>query len=976
MMKPTIKSSILSVSSALALTLALGTAPLAAAQDGSESPAMGASEMATNTAWGVQSVDVSADPSIVYGVLPNGMKYAIQKNQTPKNAASLRLHIAAGYISETAPEAGISHFIEHMAFNGTKNVPEGEMVRILERQGLAFGADSNATTSLDFTSFELDLPRTDAESIDTGLFLLREVAGNISFNPEAVDRERGILLSEVQTRNTPDRRRAFDLLGAVLPDTPLSKPGLGGTAETYTSISPEMLKSYYYRFYRPEYATLVAVGDFDVAQMEAEIKAKFGDWKGTGPAGRMTRGTVNVDQPMVFDSFTDPAIQPFVSIDFAKPIDKKPDSIAKRGDQYVTQLASAIMAQRFEKIARQPGAQILGGGISISSLIEVADLASLITIGTQNNWQGALATGEQELRRALQFGVTQSELEEQLANIDTTVRNAAAQAATRKSDALAQQLMGSIYGGDVTASPQTELEIFDAVKPSLTVEAVNAKLRSAFGTAPSSLHISSKTDITDVKTAATQVLAESAKVAVTAPEEAKAVAFAYSDFGPSGKITENKTIADLGIRTIRFANNVKLNLKKTDFEAGKLRYSVRFGGGQLALPEPKPGLDLFFQLSAGLAGLGKHDIGEIQRLSAGKAVQFGLNLNEDSFNSTGATTATDLELQMQLLAAMLTDPGYRAEADTLYQSQMTQVIPAVEAQPPVLAQIIPPYYLTGEDPRFGIADLRDATKVGLSDMKAALDTAKDAPIEITLVGDFDEQSAINIVARTFGALPKRSAAKPDYSKRRKMSFTADSAVKTLYHQGEADQGMVVAYWPTTDDSDHAAEIVRDMLNEVFKSALRDEIREKLGATYSPQTTNLASSTYTGYGHISSTIVVDPAKIADVEAAISRVTAELRAGAPSDDALTRARAPLLEKIEQSGRDNGAWLAIAEEAQSRPERLDRWRREKALYESVTPAQIQAAAQKYLTDANRRSYRMIVDPAKVAAEPAAGAEVEAAK
>ena len=921
-------------------------------------------EPATVTAWGNQSPDVTADPSILYGVLPNGMKYAIQKNQTPQGSASLRLHIAVGSIAEADDERGVSHFVEHMAFNGSKNVPEGEMIRILERQGLAFGPDTNASTDFDATVYELDLPKSEKEALDTGLFLLRETAGNLTFAPDAVDRERGVLLSEVQTRNSAQRNRIFDLLRATFPETPFGKRDMTGTAEILNNISAAKIKDFYHRYYRPENATLVAVGDFDVAQMEADIKAKFSDWKGVGPAGAaMDRGKVDGARPFTVSNFADPAIQPFVTLDFAKPLTDKTDSIARRTDKHLINIASQIMAQRFQKIALQPGAKIVGGGINVGPFYQVADNSTLYMLGAGDDWQSALATGEQELRRLLLFGVTQSEVDEQLANIETNIRNAAAQAGTRKSNSLVGPILASIYDRDIVTTPQTRLEIFEQAKPKLTVDAVNAAIRSKFGGAPNSLHISSKTPIEDPAAAAIAIISESAKIAVTPPAEAQVVTFAYDDFGASGKIAEDKRISDLGIRTIRFDNNVRLNLKKTDFKAGEVRYSLRFGGGFLALENVNPALGLFMQLSSGVSGLGKHDIEQIQQIAAGKAVNIGFSLDEDSYKAAGATTATDLELQMKLLAAYLSDPGYRAEADTLYKNQTAQIIASVSAQPMLLGTVTTPYFLTGKDPRFGIGSLDEIATVGLSDMKAALEAAKGSPIEIALVGDFDEQAAINIVAKTFGALPKRAAKSPAYAKAREMAFAPRTDAVTIYHQGAADQGVLFAYWPTTDGSDYKSQVTREIMAEIFGSALRDEIREKLGATYSPDTESTASAIFKGYGHISSKIVVDPAKIEAVEQAIGRVSEAMRASPPDADSMLRARKPLLERIEKNQRENGAWMDITDEAQSRPDDLKRWKGAKALYESITPAEIQAAAQKYLIDSNQHIYRVIVDPAKAA-------------
>jgi len=150
--------------------------------------------------------DLPPDPRLRFGTLPNGMRYVVMKNATPPGQTSLRLRIGAGSLMEEEDQRGLAHFIEHMAFNGTTNVPEGEMVKILERAGLAFGPDTNASTGFDETVYELDLPKSDAGAIDTGLMLLREATGAMLLEAEAIDRERGVVLSEERARGTPAYR--------------------------------------------------------------------------------------------------------------------------------------------------------------------------------------------------------------------------------------------------------------------------------------------------------------------------------------------------------------------------------------------------------------------------------------------------------------------------------------------------------------------------------------------------------------------------------------------------------------------------------------------------------------------------------------------------------------------------------------------------------------------------------------------------
>src|SRR6201996_7377857 len=227
--------------------------------------------------------DVKADPDIRFGDLPNGMRYAIKRPATPAGQAALRLRFDAGSLMETDAQQGLAHFLEHMAFNGSKHVPEGEMVKTLERHGLAFGADTNASTNFDETVYKLDLPKTDDDTVDTSLNLLREAASNLTLAQDAVDRERGVVLSEERASDSPGyevykARLGFELPGQLMPTRlPIGK------VDILRKAPAGLIADFYHHYYRPERATLVAVRDFEPAEMEAKMRARFGDWKAVGP---------------------------------------------------------------------------------------------------------------------------------------------------------------------------------------------------------------------------------------------------------------------------------------------------------------------------------------------------------------------------------------------------------------------------------------------------------------------------------------------------------------------------------------------------------------------------------------------------------------------------------------------------------------------------------------------------------------------
>ncbi len=938
----------------LALTLAGCSAVQTAAISAGNSTAAGAPLAAApdiavaDTGWGFPVYDIPVDDTIRFGILDNGMKFAILKNQTPAQTASVRMGFDVGWIDERDSELGLAHFIEHMAFNGTTNVPEGEMIKILEREGLAFGADTNASTNFEETQYKLDLPRADPALLGTALMLMRETASEIVFDPAAIDRERGVLQSETRTRNTFQIRQYRDYFNFVSPDTAFAKRFRApGTSESVTSSNAETLRGLYERYYRPDNATLVVVGDFDADLVEQAIRERFADWeRPSAPIQNVDKGAIAMDRPAAARIFVDPDVNYGVTIDRFAPYKKERATVSDSREALKVALGGAILDRRFARIVNAPDAPILGAGAGVTDYFDVADQASVRVIAKEGEWESALGVAEQEVRRALQFGFTDAEVTEQLANFALSFRSGAEQAGTRRNAALAEAILATAADESVIITPQTRLEVFEQIKPDLTAESVSAAFAAAFAGSQPLIHVTSKEPITGGPDTILAAYSASQNTVVEPLAASAGKPFAYTEFGTPGTAASDTMIDDLEIRTIRFANNVMLNLKKTDFEQGKVRFHVGIGSGVLALP-PREGLALFMNSMYAAAGLGEHSFDELQQTLAGRDVSYGLGTADDHFHIGGTTTMADLPLQMQVSAAYLTDPGYRKEAQSRWAALVPPFTAQLDSSPQSVAQRDVAKILTNGDPRFGIPAQATLETITLGDLRDALaPVLANAPIEISVVGDIDEAAVIAAVAQTFGALPERKTEKADFEAARQVRFAQDTAPVTLYHAGEPDQGLISVYWPTDDDDDAVQDAELSMLAEVVNLKLLEVIREELGASYTPQAASSMSSVYRDYGTFQASVVVAPEQRDEVFAAIDEIAASLRDTAIDPDLLERARKPVMEGLALRKRENGYWIGVAENAQSMPERLDRVRDADARVAAITPARLQAAARRYLT------------------------------
>ncbi|HEY8004968.1 MAG TPA: insulinase family protein, partial [Phenylobacterium sp.] len=423
--------------------------------------------------WPQARSDVRADPDIRFGSLPNGMRYAIKRQAIPAGEAAIRLRFDAGSLMETDPQQGLAHFLEHMAFNGSKAVPEGEMVKILERHGLAFGADTNASTNFDQTVYKLDLPKTDDDTVDNSLKLLREAASELTIAPAAVDRERGVVLSEERASDSPGYRVYKSRLEYLLAGQLMPTREPIGKVDVLQKAPASLIADFYHHYYRPERATLIAVGDFDPAAMEAKIRARFGDWKADGPAG--PEPALGKVQPRKLDAklLVEPGAPLGLQVTWVRPPDVRPDSLAKRRADMIEQLGFAVLNRRLSAIGRSPQPPFIAAAAFKADQGHSAEVTMLNLIARPDGWRTALAAVDQEERRAVQYGVRQDELDREIAEVRAGAQAAVAGAATRRPAQIADEIVGSLGDQEVVTDPAQDLAIFESAVKGLKADTVS-----------------------------------------------------------------------------------------------------------------------------------------------------------------------------------------------------------------------------------------------------------------------------------------------------------------------------------------------------------------------------------------------------------------------------------------------------------------------------------------------------------------------
>jgi len=908
------------------------------------------------TGWPQETSDLKPDPLIRFGRLPNGMRYALMHNATPSGQASFRLRFDAGSLMERDDQQGLAHFLEHMAFNGSTNVKTGEMVKILERIGLAFGADTNASTDWTETIYKFDLPKADAESIDTGLMLMREIAGELTIPQSAIDTERGVVLSEERVRDEPNYRAFKARESFYFPDQLIAKRLPIGQPKVISGATHALIADIYDKYYRPERATFIAVGDFDVDAMEAKVKAKFGDWKNAHPVGPEPQLGTPAKRGLEAKVYVEAGLRTSMQVAWIQPPDRTPDTRAKRRRDMIERLGLSVLNRRLGRIARSDSPPFLAAGAFAGDETHSGKIAALNVNANATDWQKALDAVVKEQRRAVQYGVLQGELDREIEDLRAGLRERAASQATRRTPNLATEVVGSLDDKLIVTNPAQDLDLYEDIVKGLKADEVNAVLKKTFAGAGPLIFLSTSTPVEDSALLDAYKAAEAAPVA--APEAVADKSWPYESFGAPGKVAERKEVPAAGATFIRFANGVRLTVRPSQFRKDQILVQARIGDGRLDLPRDKPSPT--WASSAFIeGGLKKVTAEELDQIMTKRIVGASFGMDDSAFTLGGNTRPADLQAQLQILAAYATDPGFRTEAFDRVRTYAMTLEDQMEATASGVVNRDLARLMHADDARWAFPTKQTIGATKPQDLQGALaPRLANGPVEVIVAGDTTVDQAIAAVASTFGALPPRADAAPP-ADARKVAFPGPTAQPiSETHKGRADQGYAVAAWPTQDlfADVRGARTIRVLVN-VMELRMIDTLRVAQGATYSPNATLEASEDYPGYGYIAARVEIPPTKIAGFYDQVEKIAADLRANGPTADEMKRAVLPRIELLTKALQTNEFWLQGLEGAQTDPRKLEVVLNQIDQLKSITADDVKAAANRWLIPA--KEWRFQVTP-----------------
>lgn len=913
-------------------------------------PPAGAAERKIGEArpWPHAGSDLAVDPAVRFGSLENGVRYAWQRNAEPRARSYLRMHVDVGSLAEEEDELGMAHFLEHMAFNGSEHFPAGSLVEWLQQRGMDFGAHSNAATGFAETVYMLDLPESDAASLENGLRVLADFAGNLLLEEKEIEAEKGVIDGEERERESAAFRAAVDGLKRQLAGTRLAARVPIGTKAARDAFDGAKVRRFYQRWYRPENLTVILIGDFGADDPTPLIEAAFGALQPpeSPPESPPSPGVPTFPEPF----FAIHAAEiPTVSLTLArmKPYQEKAPSKARALEDLPLEAARRMLNLRLAEIVRSGKAPFLMAHAGSGDLLECADGEQLSISCEEARWREALAACDAELRRAIQHGFGATELEEVRARALRSLADAVAQESTRNSGELAEALVEAASSPVVPMAPAARRALFEPAWKGLAPEQCQKALAQAWSEGAPSLTAMGPLDLgPEAGKVLEEAYAECAKVKVEPRAAAVTQAFAYaSDPKAPAPAAERSALGSGDVELVQFENGVRAYLKTTDFEADTVRVAALVGEGLLSLPRERQELAMLGRALLDAGGLGRHDATELRRLFAGRAVEVDVEFERNRFRVGGRTTPSDLLTQLELMRATIADPGYREEARARFLQAVPQMYESLRHQlgGPIANGFVSD--LHGGDPRFKLPERAALELASSDDVRGWIDPQfADGPITVLVVGAFQPDAAVAALARTFGTLPQRRARETRAADREvapmKTGYRASATVES-----ETPSSLVHVVFPTTDGIDAQRRAALYCLGRVLNDRVRLEIREKLGATYAPQAGAESSRVFPGEGSLTITALSEPGKEQDLVGACLGVAELLAKDGVTPEETERLREPLLAAVRDQERDNGWWIELLGVLHERPDGLPEELANEERYRAVDAKQLSELAARYL-------------------------------
>ncbi len=849
-------------------------------------------------------------PGVTVGQLENGLQYYIRENSEPANRAEFSLVVKVGSVVEDEDQLGLAHFLEHMAFNGTENFEKQELIDFMESIGMRMGADLNAGTSFDETRYMLQIPTDSPEVMANTFQILEDWAHGLTLDPEEIDKERGVIIEEWRLRRGAAARIQDEQFPVLLRDSRYAERSPIGTVESLETFEHEALRRFYRDWYRPDLMAVIAVGDFDRAEVEALLIEHFeGISAPENPRERIEYSVPDHDETLFTIATDEELTSTSVAVYHMLALDEQ-ETIGGYRQQLVEGLYNGMLNLRLGEIARNPNPPFLGAGSSKGSLVRSKGAYLLSANVPEDGIERGLEVVFTEAERVARFGFTASELERQKIDVLRGIERAYTDRANRGSASYAAEYSRAFLDDEPIPGIEYEFELYKRFIPEITLTEVN-QIGSEWIRPQNRVVVVTGPEKEDLdmpsEEALLAVLTGVADMEITAYEETVIDQPLLAEIPEGSTVVGTREFAE-DIVEWELGNGVRVALKPTDFREDQVLFQgFSPGGTSLASDEEWiPASSATVLLQGG--GLGPFNTTDLRRVLTGKVASARPFISSFEEGVTGSGSPQDLETMFQLIYMTFTAPRADPEYFEVFNTRNRTSLQNRDASPAVAFNDAINRIMTQDALRSRPVTVETLDHTDLDGSLAFYqDRFEDASdFTFIFVGNIDLDVMRPLVERYLGGLPSTNRVETwrDLGERPPRGVIEEIVRKGLEPQSQTR----LFFTGSIDYGDRSQRLGIAVMTSVLETRLREVLREELGGTYSVSVGSSFSWRPAGQYRLSISFGSDPERADELLAAVYEEIDRLKSSPPDEAEVNDVLEAQRRAWETNQESNSWWLSV--------------------------------------------------------------------
>ena len=935
----------------------LSVGVLAAVMTATVASAQGTASKAPRDSFALPSA-LPVDAAVRIGTLPNGIRYYIRRNAKPEQRAELRLVVNAGSILEDDDQRGLAHFIEHMAFNGTKSFAKNDIVKYLESIGVRFGADLNAFTSFDETVYILPVPTDSVGILEKSFRFLGDVATGILFDSTEVVAERGVVLSEWRNGLGAGERLRDKQFPVIFRGSRYAERLPIGKPEILERANPAPLKRFWRDWYRPDLMAVVAVGDADPKKLEALIRATFGGIAPRKGARARTLAAVPTHDSTLISIATDKELSGSSVGVLWKSKGHVTRTVGDLRQDLLERLHDQMLNQRFGELALKPETPFVGAGAGGGSFVRGSAYYSLDAGAKEGQLLESLQALLTEAERVRRHGFLAAELERAKTNTLRGYERAYQERHKTPSGAFVDEYVDHFLQGEAIPGIAFEYAAMQRLLPAVTLAEVNALGASRVGEAnrvvtvslPEKDGLAVPTDA-DIRAVFGKVTASTITPWVETVTAGALVAKAPT----AGRVVSEKKTESLNLTEWTLSNGIKVFVKPTDFTADQIVMTGWSPGGASLVADKDVFKTSLATTVIERGGVGDYSIVDLNKKLTGKVATATAVISDLSEGVSGRASPKDLETMMQLTWLRLTSPRADTSAFKALLQQFDQVLKNKDSNPAAVFSDTVQMTLAGGHPRARPLSVEMLKELNLDEMLAIYrDRFADlGDFSFLFVGNVDLAVLKPLVEQWLAPLPA-AGRKEAFKDVGPMLFSGQ--IDKTVRKGIAPQSQTAILMAGTAPWSREDAYLLSSVGEVLEMRLLERLRESLGGTYSVSVNAQYARTPRQEWQLVISYGSAPDKAESMFDAVKQELDSLRRVPPSAAEVERVREQQRRELELARKQNGYWLSTIRSRLENGDDLGTIGNEDPMIASLTAEKLATAAKRYLTEVNRARFVLL--------------------